>query len=499
MIDYSTYCQIKALQQEHFTAGQIADRLELHPQTVSKWMKRPKYLPRQHSCPRKSKLDPYKAQIIAWLDADRLSGAQILARLRKQGYQGGHTILDEYIRQIRPKRKKAFLTLSFDPGQCGQIDWGSAGSIGIEGTRRKLSFFLMVLGYSRMMYVEFTLAQTMEHFLGSLKNAFEYFGACPRQIMVDNMKTAVLSHPMGQKPVFHPRFLDFAHHYGFEPVACNVRSPQEKGRVENGVGYVKKNFLNGIQRDQFTGINLAAHEWMNEIANVRTHGQTKKRPVDLMQDEKAQMIPLPIHPYDIGVQRIVCANSQFRVIVDTNRYSVPSEYSGRRITLKSYPDRLVFFDQDKIIAEHPRRYGRNGNYLILDHQRELLRHRRKARDQQLLMHMLRISSQSDSFYKELQSRRLNPAHHVRKIVALTEIYGNDAVGQAIEDAVTFGAFSSEYITNILEQRARILPEPGALYLTHRRDVLDLELPEPDLSIYDPKNESYDEGDAQNEL
>jgi transposase len=147
------------------------------------------------------------------------------------------------VRKVRPRRQKAFLKLSFAPGECAQVDWGSFGTVAVGDTTRRLSFFVMVLCYSRMMYVQFTVSQSMEHFLGCHQNAFVHFGAVPARIMVDNLKSAVLRRITGQPPVLNPKYKDFADHCGFEIAPCAPAKGNEKGRVENGVGYVKKNFF----------------------------------------------------------------------------------------------------------------------------------------------------------------------------------------------------------------------------------------------------------------
>ena len=484
MIDYPTYCQIHALQREKgLKVKQIAAELGLHPETVSKWLRRPSYEQRK-ATPRPSKLDSFKPQILRMLERHRYSAAQILDRLRQEGYQGGYTILKSYVARVRPPNRPAYLTLHFEPGECAQVDWGHAGLIHVGNTRRRLSFFVMVLCYSRMLYVEFSLAQTMEHFLACHQNAFEYFGGSVCKVMVDNLKSAVLSHPAGQPAVFNPRYIDFANHYGFEVRACNVGAANEKGRVENGVRYVRSSFLNGLEIDEFAPINPAARHWLDTVANVRVHGETHRRPLDLFEEERPKLLPLPPAPYDVGLNRPVTASSRFRVMLDTNRYSVPSEYAGGRLTLRVYPDKLLLYHQHNLIAEHARSYPRRRDFLHPDHERKLLAQRRKGREQQLLMQLMRISARAEELIGGLQSRRLNARVHIRKIVALAEIYGADELARAIDDALEYHAFSSEYIANILEQRARKLPEPGALHLTRREDLLELELPEPDLSVYD---------------
>jgi transposase len=486
MIDYETFCKIRDYQQQQgLKAQQIARELGLDGRTVARWIDEPRYRPRQ-STRRTSKLDPYKTPICQWLESHDYSARQIFQRLREEGFDGGYSIVKEYVRKVRPRRPPAFLTLSFAPGECAQIDWGEYGSVAVGETRRKLSFFVMVLCYSRMSYVEFTLSQKMEQFLCCHQHAFEFFGnRVPKKIMVDNLKSAVLRRLIGEDPVFNPRYLDFAHQAGFTIKPCNVRKGNEKGRVESGVGYVKKNLLNGLEIPDFSALNPAARVWLDTIANVRIHGETHKRPVDLFAEEQPRLQPGPVHPYDIGTVLTVRASSRFRVSYDANRYSVPAQYASTILTLKVYPDRLCIYHREKLVARHPRCYDRYQDKEDPDHPKALLAQRRNAREHKLLGRFLALSPKAEAYYRALEQRRLNPQHHVQKIVALSEIYGIDAVARAMQDAFVFQAFSCEYIANLLESRKRLLPEPGALHLTRRQDLLDLELPEPDISLYEP--------------
>ena len=486
MIDYETFCKIRDYrQQQGLKAEQIARELGLDGRTVARWIDEPRYRPKQ-STQRASKLDPYKAQILQWLESHNYSAQQIFQRLQEDGFDGGYTIVKEYVRKVRPRHPPAFLTLSFAPGECAQVDWGLYGSVAVGETRRKLSFFVMVLCYSRMSYVEFTLSQKMEQFLACHQHAFEFFGnRVPKKIMVDNLKTAVLRRLIGEAPVFNSHYLDFSNQYGFTIKPCGVRKGNEKGRVESGVGYVKKNLLNGLEISDFSHLNPAARIWLDTIANVRIHGETHKRPVDMFAEEQPRLQPGPVHPYDIGTVSSVHASSRFRVSYDANRYSVPAEYASTILTLKVYPDRLCIYHQEKLIARHPRCYDRYQDKENPDHPKALLAQRRNAREQKLLGRFLTLSPKAEAYYQALEQRRLNPQHHLQKIVALSEVYGPEAVARAMEDAFVFQAFSCEYIANLLESRKRLLPEPGALHLTRRQDLLDLELPEPDLSLYEP--------------
>ena len=226
---------------------------------------------------------------------------------------------------------------------------------------------------------------------------------------------------------------------------------------------------------------------MDTIANVRIHGETKKKPLELFAEEQLRLGPLPPNPYDIATVEQVRASSQFRITLDTNHYSVPAEYAGSCLTLKAYPNRLCLYSQEKLIARHERSYERHKDFEDPDHPKELLAQRKKAHDQKILMRFLALSNRSSDYYRELEKRRMNPFHHLRKIVALSEIYGADSVSRAMEDAFEFSAFSCEYIANLLEQRTRRMPEPGALHLTRREDLLEITVESPDMSVYEPKD------------
>ena len=489
MIDFETYSKIRLLfDQKQLKVSQIAAELGLHEATVAKWVKIPKYRPRP-TPKRTSKLDPFKGQIIAWLQQHSYTAQQLFQQLRQKGYTGGYSILKDFVRQVRPVRQPAYLTLHFAPGECAQVDWGCYGSVAVGSTRRRLSFFVMVLCYSRLMYLEFTLAQSMEQFLSCHQHALEFFGCVPAKVMIDNLKTGVLHHPPGGPVQFNPRYLDLAAHYGFQPVACAVRRGNQKGRVENGVGYVKKNFLNGLDIPSWAALAPAAHLWLRETANVRMHGETHRKPIDLFAEEKSALRPLSAVPYDASVIKPVSATNRGRIHFDGNRYSIPYLYASQKLTAKIYPDHLVIYHREKLIATHPRCYDRRQDIRNPDHEKELVAHRHQARHQTLWRAFLSLSPQAELYSRQLQERRLNVSHHVQKIVALSEIYGPDKVTRALADALVYEAYGCEYIAHILEQRERLTPTPSALHLTRRQDLLDLEIPAADLTPYQPKPRS----------
>jgi transposase len=495
MIDYLIWNRMQELHQHRkLNAAQIARELGLAPRTVRTWLGQP-YRPRK-TARRTSKLDPFKGRIMGWLQQHRYSAVQILDLLREEDFDGSITIVKDYIQQIRPSHTEAYLTLSFAPGECAQVDWGSWDMIDIGNTRRRLSFFVMVLGYSRMMYVEFTLGQSQEHFLSCHRHAFEAFGGAPEKIMCDNCKTAVLSHPRGVTPIFNPHYADFAAHYGFTVKACNVGKGNEKGIVENAVGYVKHNFLRGRPITEFASLNPATGVWLDQTANVRIHGRTRQRPADLFLTEQPALKPLPTHPYDCALIKNALVNTQFRARIDGNRYSVPGGYAGGKLLLKLYPDRLCLYDGQKLVAEHLRSYERGLDIENPEHAKPILERKRRANEQQIFKRFLDLSPRAEEYYRQLAERKLSWRMHMRKIMAMVEIYSAEKVARALDDALEYQAFSSEYIANILEQRERRLPDPGPLNLLRKQDQLEIDLPDPDLSIYDDNQEGETDDETQ---
>lgn len=484
MIDYPSYSKLKELQNQGLNPAQIAKAIGLNPRTVRKWMQARSYSPRRAQGRRASKLDPFKDQIKAWLEQHAYSSAQLLPRLRERGYTGGKTILTDYVAQIRPATRAAFLTLHFAPGDCAQVDWGQFKTIQVGGTRRRLSLFVMTLAHSRKMYLEFTVTERMEQWLECHVNAFRFFGGVPDRVMIDNLKSGVLDHPYGGEPRFHPRFLELASHYDFTPVAHPVRKPHHKGRVERNVSYIKGNFLNGRALSSLELLNQEAQRWLAETANSRLHKETRRKPEELfLEAEKEALSGLPLNRFDASNILSLRANRQYRIHYDGNRYSVPCSHAGKRIALKAYAHQLLIYDDQQLIAKHARSYDRGQNMLDPEHEAPLLKYRKRARDQRLHERFLKLCPQATLFLNQLKQRRLNALSHVRRIVALVDVYGEEAVGRALEDAHSFQAYSAEYILNILQQRSRKQPEAGPLHVPHKGDLLDIELPAPDLTLY----------------
>jgi len=220
--------QIKFLAREGMQKTKIAERLGVSRQTVYNHLNRSEPFPKVRE-KRPSKLDPFKDHLRSRLERFDLPATTLLRELRERGYEGGITILRDFIRPLKAEFVRR-VTERFEtlPGQQAQIDWGECGTITTGGERRKLYVFVMVLGYSRMMYARFTTSTRLPALLGCLSRAFQMLGI-PAELLVDNMKQAVDQHDVSTGTVrWNAQFLDFVEHFGVLPVASPPYWPRVK-------------------------------------------------------------------------------------------------------------------------------------------------------------------------------------------------------------------------------------------------------------------------------
>jgi transposase len=434
------------------------------------------------------KLDPFKAYLAERLkDYPELSGHKLLQEIRGRGYPGGHSILREYLQTLRPARNpKAFLRLETQPAEFAQVDWAHCGTIIVGNAKRKLSCFVMVLSWSRMIYIEFTLSQTIEEFMTCHINAFDYFGGVPHKINYDNLKSVVLSR-WGKNIRFQPRFIDFAGFYLFDPIPCNVRAAWEKGKVESAIRFVRSAFLEGREISSFAQLQKDAVDWMDNAANVRIHATTRERPVDRWEQERTQLYPVPSREFDTSLIRSVTATRQALVAFDANRYSVPHRLAGATLTLHAEKHVIhLFDDKGRQVAEHTRCYEK---YRVIEnsvHYEGLLSERKKARQTKRVEAFLALAPECAAYLKGLAATELHVPTHLDKMFDLMLRYGKPEVLSALIHALPYGAFGAHYIERIIHQRraAQNTPEPQPISLIKKPELADITVEETDLALYD---------------
>jgi len=298
---------------------------------------------------RASKLDPYKAYLAQRLATYSLSAVRLLGEIRPMGFTGSIDIVQRYIKELSTSRSaSARATVRFEtpPGAQAQVDWASCGRL---PSGESVYAFVMVLGFSRMLYAQFTLSMDVTTLLECHKSAFAYFGGWTQTILYDNMKQVRL----GQDRM-NPLLLDFAHHYGFTPKTHRVRRPRTKGKVERMVDYLKDSFVLGRSFADLEDINAQGRHWLDYTANVRIHATTNCRPVDLLKKEKehlscqASVAPYPLQ--SVAVRRV---DAESFVHLGGSRYSTPPEHVGKTVTLVHLGQKLIIRAGDLTIAEHP--------------------------------------------------------------------------------------------------------------------------------------------------
>ncbi len=339
----------------------IARHLNLNRRTVTRYLITP--APKTKQSARTSKLDAFHQAIDTLLEqAPNASAVVILQRLRPLGYQGGISILKQYLHSKRSASStpRAFVRVESLPGDRFEIDWGHFGSLNYEGDARKLYAFSLVECHSRMMYVEFTHSQCFETFVRCHIHAFQALVGIARELVYDNLSTAVADHD-GNLVRFNPRFLAFAREFGFIPRACHVASPWEKGKVERaGIGYLRQNFWPLRQFRDLVDVNAQARHWLDEVANVRTHSETREQPKKRFRPDCLRPLPSLRPDYRDTAEALV--HKDIRLQFDSNRYCVPARYVGRRLTVKADSSSVVIYDQQREIATYARSWRRGQTF-----------------------------------------------------------------------------------------------------------------------------------------
>jgi transposase len=486
----SLWAEIRRLHEiERMSDRAIARRLHCCTKTVAKaWrMSQP---PTETSQPRESILAPHQARMDALIAKyPDLSAVRVLEEISKGGggYRGKIGVVREYLRRVRPHGGRVYQEVFYEPGEAMQVDWGDCGRLPIGQTKRRVSVLVAVLCYSRMIYIEFTLSQRKAEFYRALVHALEFFGGSPKKIIFDNLKTAVIN-GSGRHVCLHPEFLALCGHFCMEPIACERRDPESKGRVESGVGYVKHNALAGRSEELTTweAYQRLATVWRDEVANVREHGTTKEPPCERFLKERALLRALPAVPLD--TDEIVSAevSSHARVRYDGNRYSVPPALVGKTVTLRANAAELRVLYRGEAVACHVRCYEK-GQVLVQDeHRRAALKARRRGQARPLEEEFDSLGPEARQFHLKLMEMPVKTTVHLRRLLALVRLYGARDVLAAIRQALAYQTCDAAYVESLVhqERRRRKLPSPTPLSPKRQELIEDIRLEEPDPGHYD---------------
>jgi len=349
MLNLDQFMNIRFLQKQGHSVREIA-RMTGHSRNTVRKLLRAKRAPVATARVRASKLDPYKPYLTERWQAHGLSAVRLLPEIIAQGFAGSPQIVRRFLQSLKATRHTdQALTVRFEtpPGEQAQCDWAEVGRYPQpDGTSIRVYAFVMVLGFSRYLYVEFTRSMTLATLIRCHQNAFAFFGGWPRRILYDNMRQVVV----GPERI-NARFLDFTRHHGFEVKRCRPYRPRTKGKVERSVSYLRDSFLNGRTFAGLDDLNAQGRHWLGSVANVRLHGTTQARPCDRLLEET--LTPCAgLNAYQVAHSTARTVGVEALVRYDQSDYSVPARWVGTRVTVDAGDNVIVIRAKDLIVAEH---------------------------------------------------------------------------------------------------------------------------------------------------
>lgn len=352
MISTEVYMDIIALKRQGHSLRWIARKLGIHRKTVKQHLESNSFPAYNRKTTKPSILEPYHQVIRDFLDEEDYQATWILERLKRMGYTGGYETVKIFVRSIKEQKTRiAYTRFETEPGLQAQVDWGDFKITDAAGKTSTVYAFVLLLGFSRAMYIEFVERCTMETFMDCHIRAFKHLRGVPADILYDNMKNVVIGRENG-KPSFNAEFLHFAHHYGFTPRVCPPYSPWVKGKVERPMDYIRESFWRGYRYSSLAQANLDVLSWNSETANLRIHGTHRQQVKARWEEEIPCLGKLPPSDYDTSLKFFRKVYKDCLLSFGGNRYYVPG-HVGKRVLLKVKGDFIsIYHDAELLAAYH---------------------------------------------------------------------------------------------------------------------------------------------------
>ena len=412
-----------------------------------------------------SSLEPYEAVVRELLD----QGCQmtvIHARLRSNyGYTGSYSSVRRYVHRIRPLEPQVTVRVTSAPGEELQVDFGSVGMLfdPRQGEMRNAYVFVATLSYSRHQYAELVFDQKVETWIGLHRRAFEFFGGVTKRVVPDNLRAAIRRAAI-YDPVPAKAYARMALHYQFLISPTRPHTPQHKGKVENGVRYVKSNFMAGQAFDNIDIANQCLRTWVNETAGRRIHGTTKEEPLARFERvERDALLPLPETPFELCEVRLAKVHKDCHIQVQNSRYSVPYAYVGQRVEVYIHEKTIQIFHEQQLVSTHPRADHAGQTFTETAHyppylRRYLLQPRSYCRTkaEQIGPHTFQVVE------RLLSDRPMDHLRAVQAILRLEETVGSKRLEAACQRALHFGDIRYRRIKGILNAALDQQPLPEAI-------------------------------------
>jgi transposase len=350
LLEQEGWYMIRSLKERGLSISEISRRLGISRATVRRYLKSGK-VPQYHRDPAGSMIEPFLPLVREMIDRHNLSAVRIYEELRKKGFKGSYSLVKQYSRPMRNNRKiLAVYRYETDPGKQSQVDFGEFGYIEIDGKRRKLYAFSMILGYSRMRYAEFTTDISTRNVIRMHLNAFRYYGGYIDTILYDNMKQVVLDRKLKTSDsTFNGEFMIFAEYYGITVRLCYPYRAQTKGKIESTIKYLRYNFWAGRSFDSLPDVNVQCNEWLQKV-NSRIHGTTREIPYERLGKEPLNPMD-SVQDYSVRIEDVRKISRDCYVSYKGNRYSVPWMHAGRVARVIASSTLKIQVDS-QIVAEH---------------------------------------------------------------------------------------------------------------------------------------------------
>jgi transposase len=449
-------------QTEHWPVGTIAAQLRVHHSTVRRVLAQAG-VPAAAPSLRPSIIDPYRAFIVETLTRyPRLRASRLYTMVRERGYPGAADHFRALIAQLRPRpAAQAYLRLRTLPGEQAQVDWAHFGKLTVGRAVRPLMAFVMVLSYSRQLFLRFYPGAAMPYFLRGHVEAFTAFAGVPRVLLYDNLKSAVLER-VDDAIRFHPTLLELAAHYRFEPRPVAVARGNEKGRVERAIRYVRDGFFAARSYRDLDDLNAQADAWCKGPAAERLCPEDRVRSVRaVFAEEQPRLLALPDNPFPAEERVQVSVGKTPYVRFDLNDYTVPHTHVGRTLSVLATLDTVRILDGGIVLATHPRSFERGAQIEISAHLDALIAHKRAARAHRGQDRLQQAAPSAKPLFLHAAERGVHLGVLTRGLLTLLDSHGASALEAAIaaalaEDSAHLGAVR-HFIDSHAHARGRAPP------------------------------------------
>jgi transposase len=487
MISKETEAEIVRLYHgEKWPIGTIAGQLGLHHTTVQRVL-RHTGVDAKVVAPRPSMADPFVPFIVEQLEKyPGLRSSRLFVMIKERGYPGGPDHLRRIVSRLRPKKPaEAFQRLRTMPGEQAQVDWAHFGKLTVGRAQRPLWAFVMVLSYSRRLFLRFFPGASMPFFVRGHVEAFAEFGGVPRVLLYDNLKSAVLERH-GDAIRFHPTLLEMSAHYRFEPRPVAVARGNEKGRVERAIRYIREAFFAARSYADLADLNRQAAEWTTTAALDRPWIEDRARSVrQAFEDEQSVLVPLPKEPFPALERLPVEVGKTPYVRFDLNDYSIPHDRVQRTLVVLADLDQVRIADGNEILATHPRSWDRGQQIEQAEHLDRLADEKRRAREHRGLDRLARAARTSRAFLRIVAQRGDNVGSTTARLLQLLDTAGSAELEEALVEALERDTVHVGAVRQIVDRRrsARGLPPPVSIPIT-RGEHAELVVTPHALSTYD---------------